>query len=61
MLIDKKLLLFGGKGGVGKTSMAAATGIYAASHGKKDPVIIKALSGILIFADEEYFDMLNEV
>lgn len=35
MLIDKKLLLFGGKGGVGKTCCAAAASIYAASKGKK--------------------------
>lgn len=34
-LIDKRLLLFGGKGGVGKTSCAAAVSIYAASKGKK--------------------------
>jgi arsenite/tail-anchored protein-transporting ATPase len=35
MLLNKKLLLFGGKGGVGKTSCAAAMAIYAASQGKK--------------------------
>jgi arsenite/tail-anchored protein-transporting ATPase len=34
-IADNKLLLFGGKGGVGKTSCAAATGIHAASIGKK--------------------------
>ena len=28
---------------------------------KKDPVIIKALSGILVFGDEEYFEVLAEV
>lgn len=32
MLIDNKLLLFGGKGGVGKTSCAAATALHAASR-----------------------------
>jgi arsenite/tail-anchored protein-transporting ATPase len=39
MLIDKKFLLFGGKGGVGKTSCAAATAVYAASKGKKTLVL----------------------
>jgi arsenite/tail-anchored protein-transporting ATPase len=34
-LINHALLLFGGKGGVGKTSMASATALYAASQGKK--------------------------
>lgn len=38
-LIDNHLLLFGGKGGVGKTSCAAATAIYAASQGKKTLII----------------------
>jgi len=38
-LIDNKLLLFGGKGGVGKTSCASATAIYAASKGKKTLVL----------------------
>lgn len=39
MLIGNKLLLFGGKGGVGKTSCAAATSIYAASKGKKTLIL----------------------
>ena len=39
MLIDKKLLLFGGKGGVGKTSCAAAASIYSASKGKKTLIL----------------------
>jgi arsenite/tail-anchored protein-transporting ATPase len=38
-LIDNQLLLFGGKGGVGKTSCAAATSIYAASKGKKTLIL----------------------
>jgi arsenite/tail-anchored protein-transporting ATPase len=38
-LIDNKILLFGGKGGVGKTTCAAATGIYASSKGKKTLVM----------------------
>lgn len=38
-LIDHQLLLFGGKGGVGKTVCAAATAIYAASQGKKTLII----------------------
>ena len=32
---DLKLLLFGGKGGTGKTTMATATALQAAKHGKK--------------------------
>ena len=39
MFLDKKLLLFGGKGGVGKTSCAAATSLYAASQGKKTLIL----------------------
>ncbi|MBW2965955.1 hypothetical protein KY342_02510 [Candidatus Woesearchaeota archaeon] len=39
MLIDKKLLLFGGKGGVGKTSCAAAASIYSASKGKRTLIL----------------------
>ena len=39
MLIDKNFLLFGGKGGVGKTSCAAAAAIYAASKGKKTLIL----------------------
>jgi arsenite-transporting ATPase len=41
-LLDKKslrFLLFGGKGGVGKTSNAAATGIWTAEHGRETLVI----------------------
>jgi arsenite/tail-anchored protein-transporting ATPase len=39
MLIDSKLILFGGKGGVGKTSCAAATALYAAAQGKRTLVM----------------------
>jgi arsenite/tail-anchored protein-transporting ATPase len=38
-LTDNKLLMFGGKGGVGKTSCAAAASIYAASKGKKTLIL----------------------
>lgn len=38
-LSDRKLVLFGGKGGCGKTTCSAATGIYMASHGKKTLVL----------------------
>ena len=34
-LAGKKYVLIGGKGGVGKTSIAAATGLYLASQGKR--------------------------
>ena len=34
-LLDRRLLLFTGKGGVGKTTMAAATALLAAEHGKR--------------------------
>lgn len=32
---DRRYLMFGGKGGLGKTSLSAATGYYLASHGKR--------------------------
>jgi arsenite-transporting ATPase len=38
-LQDKSLVLFGGKGGCGKTTCSAATGIYMGSHGKKTLVL----------------------
>lgn len=38
-LSDKNLVLFGGKGGCGKTTCSAATGIYMASRGKKTLVL----------------------
>lgn len=34
-LLDRRLLLFTGKGGVGKTTAAAATALLAADHGKR--------------------------
>ncbi len=41
LIIDKprKFLLFGGKGGVGKTSNAAAAAIWAAEHGRETLII----------------------
>jgi len=36
---EKKFLFFGGKGGVGKTTMAAATALWLADQGKKTLVI----------------------
>ncbi len=36
---ERRLLLFGGKGGVGKTSIAAAAAVYTAQHGKKTLII----------------------
>ncbi len=36
---DRQLMLFGGKGGVGKTSLAAAAAVFAAQHGKKTLII----------------------
>jgi arsenite/tail-anchored protein-transporting ATPase len=38
-LIDYNLLFFGGKGGVGKTSCAAASALYAALKGKKTLIL----------------------
>ncbi|MCW3993931.1 MAG: ArsA family ATPase, partial [Candidatus Bathyarchaeota archaeon] len=38
-LPGKYLVLFGGKGGCGKTTCSAATGIYMAEHGKKTLVL----------------------
>jgi arsenite/tail-anchored protein-transporting ATPase len=38
-LINHKLLLFGGKGGVGKTTCAAATALHAAQQGKKTLIV----------------------
>ncbi|OPL09754.1 MAG: hypothetical protein AVO34_04875 [Firmicutes bacterium ML8_F2] len=34
-LLDKKYIIIGGKGGVGKTTVAAATGLYLSAQGKK--------------------------
>lgn len=38
-LQERTLVLFGGKGGCGKTTCSAATGIYMARHGKKTLVL----------------------
>ena len=37
--LNKNLVLFGGKGGCGKTTCSAATGIYMARHGRKTLVL----------------------
>lgn len=34
-LLDRRLLIFTGKGGVGKSTVAAATAMFAAEHGKR--------------------------
>ncbi len=39
LLGDRRLLFFGGKGGVGKTTMANATGVALAKQGKKVLVV----------------------
>ncbi len=39
MLLDRQLLFFGGKGGVGKTTMANAVGLALARHGRKVLVV----------------------
>jgi arsenite-transporting ATPase len=36
---SRRLILFGGKGGVGKTSLAAAAAVYTADKGKKTLII----------------------
>ncbi|HTA12419.1 MAG TPA: ArsA family ATPase [Solirubrobacteraceae bacterium] len=38
-LLDRKLLVITGKGGVGKTTMAAALGLVAARHGKRTLIV----------------------
>jgi arsenite-transporting ATPase len=59
---NTKLILFGGKGGVGKTTNAAATAFYLSNHGKKvlvfssDPA--PSLSDIF---DEEIGGKLTEI
>lgn len=39
LLLNLKMVMFGGKGGVGKTSSAASAGIWAAEHGRKTLII----------------------
>ncbi len=38
-LLNLKMIMFGGKGGVGKTSCAASSGIWAAEHGRNTLII----------------------
>ena len=51
-LLDRKLLFVTGKGGVGKTSVAAALGLLAATHGKRSLVCEVDAKGDLAFAFE---------
>ena len=51
-LLDRKLLFVSGKGGVGKTSIAAALAMLAASHGKRCLVCEVDAKGDLGFAFE---------
>ncbi|MHA1150037.1 MAG: ArsA family ATPase [Promethearchaeota archaeon] len=39
LLLNLKMIMFGGKGGVGKTSCASSAAIWAAEHGRKTLVI----------------------
>lgn len=39
LLLNLKMVMFGGKGGVGKTSSAASSAIWAAEHGRKTLII----------------------
>ncbi len=38
-LLSLKMIMFGGKGGVGKTSCAASSAIWAAEHGRNTLII----------------------
>ncbi|MFW9930607.1 MAG: ArsA family ATPase [Candidatus Thorarchaeota archaeon] len=38
-LLNRRFIFFGGKGGVGKTTLASTFAIYAANHGKKTLII----------------------
>ncbi len=51
-LLDRKLVFVTGKGGVGKTSVAAALALLAASHGKRSLVCEVDAKGDLAFAFE---------
>ena len=51
-LLDRKLLFVTGKGGVGKTSVAAALALLAATHGKRSLVCEVDTKGDLAFAFE---------
>jgi arsenite-transporting ATPase len=39
ILLNRKMVMFGGKGGVGKTSCATSSAIWAAEHGRKTLII----------------------
>jgi len=39
LLLKLKIIMFGGKGGVGKTSCAASSAIWAAEHGRNTLII----------------------
>ncbi|MHA1337372.1 MAG: ArsA family ATPase, partial [Promethearchaeota archaeon] len=39
LLLSLNMIMFGGKGGVGKTSCAAAAAIWAAEHGRRTLII----------------------
>ncbi|MFX1266723.1 MAG: ArsA family ATPase [Promethearchaeota archaeon] len=39
LLLNLKMIMFGGKGGVGKTTCAASSAIWAAEHGRKTLII----------------------
>ncbi|GAG58364.1 unnamed protein product [marine sediment metagenome] len=39
MLLNLKILMFGGKGGVGKTTCASSSAIWAAEHGRNTLII----------------------
>ena len=39
LLLNLKMIMFGGKGGVGKTSCATSSAIWAAEHGRNTLII----------------------
>jgi len=51
-LLDRKLLFVTGKGGVGKTSIASALAVLAASHGRRSLVCEVDAKGDLASAFE---------
>lgn len=58
-LIDNKFLLFGGKGGVGKTSCASATALHLAKQGKK--VLVLSTDPAHSLSDSFGVDIGNKV
>ncbi|MBU2639318.1 MAG: ArsA family ATPase [Nanoarchaeota archaeon] len=56
---DLKLLLFGGKGGTGKTTAAASTALYAAKQGKK--VLVFSTDPVLSLSDSFKCKIGNKV